>query len=116
MSIINERNLVKFIPVIETYINGTSWYRIYADDWCEQGGRFVSQDAQNITVNFLKEYKDTNFSIIVGKMIGSSGNPSYWTYAVYRFDTKSMVICNATNGSNNNCQWEVRGYLAEGQY
>ena len=41
MSIIKEENLAKVVPVIETYVNGTSWYRIYADGWC--GTRWILQ-------------------------------------------------------------------------
>ena len=35
----------------ESYVNGTSWYRVYSDGWCEQGG-YVATDSSNIT--FLK--------------------------------------------------------------
>lgn len=27
--------------IVETYRNGASWYRIYSDGWCEQGGSIV---------------------------------------------------------------------------
>ena len=54
----------EIIPVVETYISGASWYRIYAYDttgyrWCEQGGACTSGTA----VTFLKTFVNTNFAI-----------------------------------------------------
>ena len=73
MSIINERNLVKFIPVIETYVNGTSWYRIYADGWCEQGGRIAASSSTSQTNILLKTMIDTNYNINI------TAESSNWT-------------------------------------
>ena len=28
-----------FTHLVETYVNGTSWYRIWSDGFCEQGGQ-----------------------------------------------------------------------------
>ena len=44
--------------VTETYSNGASWYRVWSDGWCEQGGQkgsFVT------TISFLKSFSDTNY-------------------------------------------------------
>ena len=47
----------------ETYVNGTSWYRVYSDGWCEQGGYVAyTTDYAVLTINFLKPYKDTNYT------------------------------------------------------
>ena len=44
--------------ITETYQNGTSWYRVYSDGWCEQGG--VTSTA---SVTFLKSFANTNYSV-----------------------------------------------------
>lgn len=54
--------------VIQNYINGTSWYRVYSDGWCEQGGKSVSSSNLGyrlVTISLLKPYIDTNYSAFV---------------------------------------------------
>lgn len=49
--------------IVETYNNGTDWYRIYSDGWCEQGGKLVVYSGavggggyNTATLNFLKPF------------------------------------------------------------
>lgn len=49
--------------VVETYVNGTSWYRIYSDGWCEQGG-FITMSSTSGNVYFFKPFVDTNYTIM----------------------------------------------------
>lgn len=52
--------------VTETYVNGTSWYRIWSDGWCEQGGYInsdVSTPSNGVVVTFLKPFLDSNYTI-----------------------------------------------------
>lgn len=51
--------------IVETYRNGYSWYRIYSDGWCEQGGYLAGQGEPYgiTTVTLLKPYKDTNYCV-----------------------------------------------------
>lgn len=102
---------LKAHSIVETYVNGTSWYRVYSDGWCEQGGRFQSNDATNTTVTFLKPYKDTNYTPIVGHMLGSAGASTYWNWAIYSMTNSTMVIHNATDGNTNSCVWQACGYI-----
>lgn len=48
--------------VVETFQDGTDWYRVWSDGWCEQGG-YKGSTSVNSTVNLLKNYIDTNYSI-----------------------------------------------------
>jgi hypothetical protein len=49
--------------LVQSYVNGRSWYRVYSDGWCEQGGQiFVTVAATNITL--LKSYKDNNYNAV----------------------------------------------------
>lgn len=41
--------------IVETYRNGTEWYRVWSDGWLEQGGQVVKVTNGNIT--FLKAFK-----------------------------------------------------------
>ena len=65
--------------VVETYVNGSSWYRIWSDGWIEQGGRVsISQDTQT-TVTLLKTFSNTNYTALIsacrsGTQTGGDGN------------------------------------------
>lgn len=102
--------------VIETYSNGTSWYRIWSDGWCEQGGRVQTPSHQygQTTVDLLKTMADKNYSITLGGRnptmdgnycfsVGGAVEPTYFVI----FDERST-------GSNhtNDCYWVVKGYMA----
>lgn len=53
--------------VIENYVNGTSWYRVWSDGWCEQGG--IATGGNNATgalVSLLKNYTNTNYTLVTG--------------------------------------------------
>lgn len=54
----NKLNSVGIRTVIETYVNGTSWYRVYSDGWCEQGGQFVitTSGGNSGLIYFLKKF------------------------------------------------------------
>ena len=49
--------------LVQSYVNGRSWYRVYSDGWCEQGGQItVTVEITNITL--LKSYKDNNYNAV----------------------------------------------------
>lgn len=96
--------------VVESQVNSDgSWYRKYKSGWLEQGGGFGSNDGVDTIVTLLKPYTDTTYSIMVGQMIGTSGDPTYWNFAVINKTTSTVTIHNATNGAGNICQWEAKG-------
>ena len=67
---------MNFPYIKEQYVSGTSWYRIWSDGWIEQGGR-VAQQAYGVrNVNFLKAFKNTNYSLIVTFTNGSTAPKS----------------------------------------
>ena len=112
MSIIKEENLAKVVPVIETYVNGLSWYRIYADGWCEQGGRLGGTVDSFRTINLLKTYRDTNYTISLAESNPNDNNNSRNSTISYDSMTGNTIRLYA----NRYPYWETRGYLAEGQY
>ena len=61
----------------ETYRNGTSWYRVWSDGWCEQGG-YSNFAGGGTTITFTKPYK-SNPTITLGHVTGST---SYYATGV----------------------------------
>ena len=51
--------------VIETFVDGTSWYRIYSDGWIEQGGRGHG------SVTLKKPYSNANYCLTVTHLSGA---------------------------------------------
>lgn len=49
--------------VVESYQNGTEWYRIYKSGWIEQGGYIVATPG-DYTQNLLKPFADTNYTLM----------------------------------------------------
>ena len=98
-------NLVSY--VIDSYRNGSEWYRVWSDGWCEQGG-FVNR-AQTDTVNLHIPMSDNEYSIFMfaraGHRYAFQNQASTSTY--FRFNS-------ADDESDNNdgtFYWEVKGYI-----
>lgn len=49
--------------VVETYRNGTEWYRVWSDGWIEQGGYFEKKRDTALIITFLKPYADENYTL-----------------------------------------------------
>jgi hypothetical protein len=88
--------------VVESRHEGTEWYRIYSDGWCEQGG-YVSSDS---TVPLLKTFIDTNYSVTFGLYGSSNGVPRLRTKTVNSFDYESA------NYASCPAFWEAKGYIS----
>ena len=58
---VDKSNLRECSVVVETYQNGSSWYRLWSDNWLEQGGIIPAANSGNIT--FLKNFIDTNYGV-----------------------------------------------------
>ena len=103
--------------VIETYKNGTSWYRIWSDGWCEQGG-YVNVAANSVAngtiVRFLKSFIDTNYTITMLSSHNDTssnavsvpyGNSYYGCYQLNSKTTETIKICGIGT-------WYACGYIS----
>lgn len=52
-------NTVQVRVVVETYKSGARWYRLYDDNWCEQGGTNTAG-----SIAFSKAFVDTNYTLL----------------------------------------------------
>ena len=91
--------------VIETYRNGTSWYRVWSDGWIEQGG-FIEHLAvsASVTVSFPKPFSETNYFCCPSWKSISYGGVG-WTGRT----TTGMTIQNAAGGATP-IFWMACGY------
>lgn len=96
--------------LIESYINGTSWYRVYSDGWCEQGGLGVGQ---NPTVTFIKPYKsgDNAIDIVITPLNTAVDQATRFPVVIYNVTntgfTAYVVVANLAG-----CYWRACGYIS----
>ena len=92
--------------VVETYQNGTSWYRIYSDGWCEQGGTITNSGTSNPAINLIKTYASTNYTVNISFQGGG-----------YREQAPSVNITSSSsftifhNANANSFFWQANGYI-----
>lgn len=93
--------------LVESYVNNKSWYRIYSDGWCEQGGQItVTQAATNITL--LKSYKDNNYNAVGCQAdLNSAG---FHTINVSQYNAAQIQIRQNVVGSPL-VNWIAMGYI-----
>ena len=112
-----DANTVSIHSVVQTYISGKNWYRVYDDKWVEQGGEIDCTESWK-SLNFLKQFADTNYTIL-----GSCGNnnngamtaPATGSGAYAAFMSLSTTGCKvqtSDDGTFNNayCRWYACGY------
>ena len=105
----------KCIHIIDTYANGTSWYRIWSDGWCEQGGIATITASRNFTntITLLKPFIDTNYTCNVTTV--SNSKVQYITgYNITSLKTNSFVVTGSTYETAAiivGFSWQASGYI-----
>lgn len=75
----NNLNSAGIRTVVDTYVNGNFWYRVYSDGWIEQGGVSGSMSNSSISVTLLKSFSNTNYSVICSNY-DSTSSTAYETH------------------------------------
>ena len=86
--------------IIETYVNGKSWYRVYSDGWCEQGGYAGSGIS---SVSFLKVFANTDYTLTCALNQNVNSAP-YWSDFGYNRTTTGFRL-------RGLCSWQASGYI-----
>lgn len=89
--------------ITQTYINGTSWYRVYSDGWCEQGGL-----SSTLSITLVKSYKDTNYTVVVNSKGPRGGNSDYQVQP-YINSVNNVIVSGQWSG--NGIYWYACGYI-----
>ncbi len=126
-TIIDSNNITEYIPqstsitIKDTFVDGTSGYRIWTDGYCEQWGYFPqTQEDVNFSISLLKTMKDTNYNIIT-TLRNNNINAALVNVDNSSGITPNGFYCRIVNKYLNAASplgvfWRVSGYLAEGQY
>lgn len=90
------------VYIAETYHNGSSWYRVWSDGFIEQGGhKIVASDTQNSPVSFIKNFSNTDYTLVTNSsrtstQSASTSNATQNFVFTYSAATNSMT----TSGFN----------------
>ena len=100
--------------VVESYQNGTEWYRLYKSGWVEQGGKTIGFNSSSLTsysVTFLKEFADTNYNVTTLSLQRyNSSNPSYFDVSTR---TTTGFSGSAIGAVVDGLDWEAKGMSAQ---
>ena len=95
------------IHIIDTYVNGTSGYRIWSDGYCEQWGT-ISTSGKN-TITFVKTFKDTNYYFNC-LMAGDDTNEDAYCDQT-RYDLRTQTEITVYKSVNTITCWKASGYI-----
>ncbi len=97
--------------VVETYSNGSSWYRLWSDNWLEQGGLFKISNTSitNYTIEFIKPYSDVNYTVVVCGGAGKSVSQYVGFWCTNKNKNNMSMFLNSSDASVLT-SWMVCGY------
>jgi len=95
--------------VVTSYVNGTSWYKVWSDGWIEQGGLGNALTTSH-TVTFLKTHKDTNFTcLLAAEGLGDTGGGTSNAPVLIAKTVTTITISQASSSSRKS-YWETKGF------
>ena len=98
--------------LLDSYSDGTDWYKVYSDGWVEQGGKTDVSENHKV-IEFLKPFSDTNYSVIVGNA-NTSANTGGVTVSSLASDLKTTGFqVSQLNQSQRYTMWRAYGYGAD---
>ncbi|MEE3349914.1 MAG: hypothetical protein VZR09_07730 [Candidatus Gastranaerophilaceae bacterium] len=96
--------------VIESYKNGSSWYRVWSDGWCEQGGGvYIAGATGGGDITLLKAYSNIDYSVMLTNsnyLVNSTPGvtPDSKT-------TTGFSVDYPTAEAVSDVYWETKGYI-----
>lgn len=106
-------NNATFPHIVETYSNGTEWYRVWSDGWCEQGGYFYNNSATINTITFMKPYSNTPIVLRQNLANGVDEQASVGKTCINTIGTTSFTARTYNRNDVNNFYWIAKGYIEE---
>ena len=108
--------------IIDTKKEGTRWYRLYSDRWCEQGDRVENTSTSVnsfVNITFPLAFEDTNYNIHLDPwgVWGSGSNDVRIGITNPAINGADIIFYSAASGFNPEyIQWEAKGYISQTTY
>lgn len=94
--------------VIQNYISGTNWYRVWSDGWIEQGGRVYIEKDSTVTVSLPKAFTTTNYIVLTQS--GQTETNDEWNNGAKVISKAVSSIKIEIRGRAGNRDWFACGY------
>ena len=97
--------------------NDPSWYNLYSDGWCDQGGFLSLTTADvNTPIDFIKTFADTNYTIVT-TLRNNNTNAGFVNVDNTSGMTTSGTYVRIVHKSNSGCSplgvfWQACGYTS----
>ena len=105
---LSERFLVEKKEPTET---DPTWYNLYSDGWCEQGGWQSISKAATGYITLLKEYRAVDYTVTTSQGTPNETTPfSAYTTDVSGYSTTQLYWSSYDKGEQRNFYWETSGY------
>ncbi len=98
------------VVMVENYTKGNSWYRVYSDGWCEQGGIIPNPLKVSFGVTLIKNFANINYSVFAVTSGSDATNchcPNILSKTVGQF----VAISNYLAYPNRTIEWHAYGYV-----
>lgn len=105
--VLTEVASLKAHSIVETYVNGTSGYRVWSDGYCEQWGYTNASSGTDVSISLLKTMKNIDYFVDITPY-STSGNTAE---TMYRNKTTVSVAIRGY-GTFTGLSWMVTGYIA----
>lgn len=100
--------------IVEKYQNGTEWYRVYSDGWCEQGGRGELNEASTTTITLLKTFNNTNYSVSAVSITASTAQDAEAGLQCTPISASQITLtAHYLNPNNQTACWTACGYISD---
>lgn len=99
-----DTNTFNLVPhIVETFDNGTSWYRLWSDGYIEQGGQCSAADDATVTITFHKPFTNTSYRVLSGIVDAQLGGSNFRYISFSNFTTTTMKVAGQSN-SGGSCR------------
>ena len=96
--------------VISSYHNGTDWYRVWSDGWCEQGGDLI---LGTTSYAFIKTYSSIPRVFLQACSTSNAGATNAGAWLLNALPTNSGFTLGGFSSSYyNGGYWEAKGYIS----
>lgn len=97
--------------IIESYSNGTEWYRLYKSGWVEQGGKYTwdgsNTTPREIPITLYKEMADTTYTVHTTSSNYTAAGYFPWVNSITT--TGFILYTSGTTGTRSDIFWRACG-------
>lgn len=99
------------VYLVQSWVSGVSWYRVWSDGWCEQGSRSDVSYGNHNVITLLKAFKNTNYNVVLTKHDNNDDNQIMHAFLQNTFNTSNFIVnCEGANFKSA-ITWRACGYV-----